>query len=66
MDHEMNGFNILKTIAFMLVIFGALNWGMVGIFDLDVVAHLFGSASLWARITYILIGVAAIIMLVGM
>jgi uncharacterized protein len=60
----MNGLPIVKTIAFMLVIFGALNWGMVGVFDLDVVAYLLGSNTVEAKAIYILISIAAIVMLV--
>ena len=53
----------LGLIAYILVIFGALNWGMVGVFGVDLVARLFGNNTLGARIIYILIGVAAIVML---
>ena len=54
----------LGLIAYILVIFGALNWGMIGVFGVDLVARLFGNNTLGARIIYILIGVAAIIMLI--
>ncbi|MBY0500943.1 MAG: DUF378 domain-containing protein [Alphaproteobacteria bacterium] len=54
---------ILELVTYILVIFGALNWGMVGIFDIDIVARLFGRGSFGARVIYILIGVAAILML---
>lgn len=54
----------LGLITYILVIFGALNWGMVGLFGIDIVARLFGPGSLGARVIYILIGVAAIVMLV--
>ena len=60
----MNTHYIIGLIAYILVILGALNWGMVGVFNLDVIARLFGPGSLGAKIVYILIGVAAIVMLV--
>ncbi len=60
----MNTHYIIGLIAYVLVIIGALNWGMVGVFNLDVIARLFGPGSLGAKIIYILIGVAAIVMLV--
>ncbi|HUX79642.1 MAG TPA: DUF378 domain-containing protein [Alphaproteobacteria bacterium] len=56
--------HIIGLIAYILVIIGALNWGMVGVFNLDVIARLFGPGSLGAKIFYILIGVAGIVMLV--
>jgi len=59
----MNAHYIIWLIAYILVILGALNWGMVGVFGVDVIARLFGPGSLGAKIVYILIGVAAIVML---
>lgn len=51
----------LKIISYILVIIGALNWGLVGLFNTDLVALLFGEMTLAARIVYILVGLAAII-----
>ncbi len=53
--------HILKVITFILVIIGALNWGLVGAFNLDLVALIFGEMTVLARIVYILVGVSAII-----
>ena len=55
--------HILKLIAYILVIVGALNWGLVGIFGFDLVATIFGEMSILARIVYGLVGVSAIILL---
>ncbi len=53
---------ILQKVALALTIIGALNWGMVGIFQVDIVATLFnGSDSIISRIIYSIIGVAGII-----
>ena len=52
--------HILRLIAYILVIIGALNWGLVGIFGFDLVATIFGEMSLLARIVYGLVGVSAI------
>ena len=52
---------ILKCITFWLVFIGALNWGLVGIFNFDLVAFLFGEMSLWTRIIYGIVGVSAVI-----
>ena len=52
---------ILKCICFWLVFIGALNWGLVGFFGFDLVAFLLGDMTLWSRIVYGIIGIAAII-----
>jgi uncharacterized membrane protein YuzA (DUF378 family) len=52
--------NALDWIAFILVIVGGLNWGLVGLFQLDLVARIFGDASMISRIIYVLVGLAAI------
>lgn len=44
-----------------LVVVGALNWGLVGVADVDLVALVFGRRSVAARIVYIAIGLAALI-----
>lgn len=53
--------HILKLITFILVIIGALNWGLVGIFNIDLVAMIFGDMTLLTRIVYSLVGMSAII-----
>ena len=53
--------HILKLVTFILVIIGALNWGLVGIFNIDLVAMIFGDMTLLARIVYSLVGISAII-----
>jgi len=50
----------IKLIAFILVIIGALNWGLVGAFKLDLVAYLFGEMSTISRIVYILVGLSGL------
>ena len=53
---------ILKKIALVLVIIGALNWLLVGAFEMDLVATIFGDATnIIARIIYIIIGVCGLI-----
>lgn len=47
-------------IAMALLIIGGLNWAMVGLFDVDVVARLFGPGSPATRIVYIVVGIAAL------
>jgi len=47
-------------IAMALLIVGGLNWAMVGLFDVDVVATLFGAGSPATRLVYVLVGIAAL------
>ena len=55
----------LKYIAFILVLTGALNWGLVGFFHFDLVAFLFGEMTILTRIIYDIIGISAIIAMVA-
>jgi len=53
--------SVWDRIALVLLIIGALNWGMVGFFQMDVVAAIFGSAAAAAsRVIYVIIGLAGI------
>ena len=58
---EFNMMKFLKYLSYILVLIGALNWGLYGIFGLDLVAFLFGEMTLLSRIVYILVGVSAIL-----
>ena len=51
---------VLDWIALLLVIIGGINWGLVGAFDLDLVALLFGDMTAASRAVYILVGIAAL------
>lgn len=51
--------NSMDWIALVLVIIGGLNWGLVGLFNLDLVAALFGGIPILQRIVYVLVGIAA-------
>lgn len=53
--------HIVKIITFVLVLIGALNWGLVGAFGIDLVALIFGDMTILARIVYILVGISAIV-----
>lgn len=54
---------ILKKVALVLVIIGGLNWGLVGLFEFDLVANLLGDMTLVSRIVYGLVGLSAIVVL---
>ena len=51
----------LQKAALVLTIIGAINWGLIGIFDFNLVSFIFGDGSALARIVYILVGIAGII-----
>jgi uncharacterized membrane protein YuzA (DUF378 family) len=56
----------LDMVAIILIIVGGLNWLLVGIFSFDLVAAIFGSMSVVARIVYILVGLAAVYTVVNL
>jgi hypothetical protein len=56
----MQKLNALGLIALVLVIIGGLNWGLVGFFSFDLVAALFGNASMLSNIVYDLVGLSAL------
>ena len=51
----------LQAIALILTIIGALNWGMIGLFNFNLVSTLFGEGSLVSNIVYGLVGLAGLI-----
>ena len=52
---------IIDKIALVLIIIGALNWGLIAIFNFDLVAALFGDMSVISRIVYGLVGVSGLL-----
>jgi uncharacterized membrane protein YuzA (DUF378 family) len=50
----------IDYIAMALLIVGGLNWAMVGLFDIDMVATLFGAGSPATRLVYVLVGLSAL------
>lgn len=52
--------NALDWVAMVLMIVGGLNWGLVGMFDFNLVAALFGSQAPLSRLVYVLVGVSAL------
>ena len=51
----------MDTLVLILVIIGALNWGMVGLFQFDLIASIFGGMStVVSRIIYTIVGLAGI------
>lgn len=51
----------LQKACLVLTIVGAINWGLIGIFDFNLVSTIFGSGSILERLVYILVGLAGIV-----
>lgn len=62
----MKKMNFLDWIAMILIIVGALNWGLVGIFNFNLVSAIFGDGSALSRIVFTLVGLAAIYSVVSL
>lgn len=50
----------LEMLFLILIIVGGLNWGLVGLFNFDLVATIFGDMSIVSRIVYTLVGISAV------
>ncbi|OGH22220.1 MAG: hypothetical protein A3F31_01480 [Candidatus Levybacteria bacterium RIFCSPHIGHO2_12_FULL_38_12] len=50
----------LHMVTFLLTVVGALNWGLVGIFNFNVVASLLGAGSSLEKLIYVLVGASAV------
>lgn len=55
--------NNLKMLAWILVLVGGLNWGLVGFFNFDLVASIFGDMTTVSRVVYDLVGLSAVYLL---
>lgn len=53
----------LNMLAMILVMVGGLNWGLVGFFQYDIVAAIFGVMTTASRVVYALVGLSALYML---
>lgn len=51
---------IIDKIALALIIIGAINWGLIGLFRFNLVEMLFGDMTLLARIVYSLVGISGL------
>jgi len=56
----------VDIIAALLLVFGGLNWGLVGFFHVDLVAVALGHASMGSRAVYVLIGLCALYQAMGL
>lgn len=51
---------VIDTIALILIIIGAINWGLIGIFNFNLVDTIFGAMSIISRIIYTLVGISGL------
>lgn len=51
---------VIDTIALILVIIGAINWGLIGFFNFNLVDTIFGAMSIISRIIYGLVGISGL------
>lgn len=51
----------VQKILLAITIIGAINWGLIGILDFDLVAMLFGSKTFLTRIVYTLVGICGLV-----
>ncbi|MFT5872485.1 MAG: uncharacterized membrane protein YuzA (DUF378 family) [Clostridium sp.] len=52
--------NIIDKLSFIFVLVGALNWGLLGLLNFNLVSFIFGSVPFLARAIYILVGFSAV------
>lgn len=61
----MKNMNGLGKLAFILVVIGGLNWGLVGALDFNLVSLLLGDMTIAAKIVYVLVGLSALFVAFG-
>ncbi len=57
---EEKSMKIIDKIALVLIIIGAINWGLIGIFNFNLVDSIFGTMSVISRIIYALVGISGL------
>lgn len=51
----------LQKVALAITVIGAINWGLIGIFDFNLVDTIFGVGTIFAKIVYIIVGLCGIV-----
>lgn len=57
--------SVVDVVVTLLVVVGGLNWGLVGAFDVNLVTLIFGVGTMFTKVVYVLVGLAAVYMLYG-
>jgi uncharacterized protein len=55
---------VIKWIAWVLVVIGALNWGLIGFFGFNLVTAIFGVGSMLSSIVYSVVGLSAVVLVI--
>ncbi len=63
---KASGWKTIDIVAYVLLIIGALNWGLMGLFGYNVISSLFGAMTWFTRFCYIVIGLAALYDLISL
>jgi len=56
----MKKLQVIDWLALLFVIIGGLNWALIGLFNFDLVAFIFGPMTLLSRVVYVIVGLAAV------
>ena len=56
----MKKLKIIDKIALILIIVGAINWGLIGLLKFNLVELIFGDMTVLARIVYSLVGISGL------
>lgn len=51
----------LQKVLLVITIIGAINWGLIGLLDFDLVAMIFGHGTLFSRIIYTIVGICGLV-----
>ncbi|PIP21612.1 MAG: DUF378 domain-containing protein [Candidatus Nealsonbacteria bacterium CG23_combo_of_CG06-09_8_20_14_all_40_13] len=60
----MNKLSTFDWVALIIIIVGAINWGLVGLFKIDIIKVIFGDMTIFARMLYIIVGLAGLYLLI--
>lgn len=52
---------MLQKVCLVITIIGAITWGLIGLFDFNLVDTIFGAGTMMSRIIYILVGITGLI-----
>lgn len=56
----MKNYRVVDKIVFFLLLLGGFNWGLIGLFQWDLICAIFGTMSIVSRIIFVLIGLSAV------
>lgn len=51
---------VINNIVLAIAIIGCVNWGLIGLFEFDLVAAIFGTMSMFSRLIYVVVGLCGL------